>query len=239
MFSVFEADLDPEEHVTLEQAAERARARLEDAVRARRELQGDTAADAGIRPCGGGDGAAVRAVLAAEVVGHAQLIGGWKGAPRRLAPGQRPGAVGRVPAAPADPAAAPWAVVLCAGADLGWLFYVLDQLPVHAAARRDVSPLRRLRSSAGSGTAPRVAPRHRHRGGDPVRHARGGRGGPAVLRPRPDRAGAGRRSSIPRPRPPPGASSPFSSGRSGVVVAYPFLPCSNSDAFKGLSVLLL
>jgi small-conductance mechanosensitive channel len=39
IFSLLEGDLDPEEGLTLAQAAERARVRLEDAVRARRELQ--------------------------------------------------------------------------------------------------------------------------------------------------------------------------------------------------------
>jgi small-conductance mechanosensitive channel len=39
VFSLLDGDLDPEERLTLEQAAERARVRLEDAVRATRELQ--------------------------------------------------------------------------------------------------------------------------------------------------------------------------------------------------------
>ena len=39
VFSLLEGDLDPEEGLTLAQAAERARAHLEDALRAKRELQ--------------------------------------------------------------------------------------------------------------------------------------------------------------------------------------------------------
>jgi small-conductance mechanosensitive channel len=235
LFSVIDGDLDPEEHLPLAQAAERARVRLEDALRAKRELQVVPLLMRGVAHAAGATLLLIALVWLLKRVGRA-LIGALERRAAALAPTSdrvrweeyvlrlliRLLQLGR------------W--VLLVVLVYAWLTYVLDHFaftqPLGGTLLRFVLTLLGWLAEGAVASLPgivtvvvivfvtRAVVEVFLQFFDRVQTGRA-----QVPFVHPETAGATRRIVT------------FLIWALGIVVAYPFIPGSDSDAFKGLSVL--